>query len=454
MNTDPSLSCAPVKPGDILAGKYRVDGVLGIGGMGVVVAATHLQLGQRVAIKFLLPEAFRLGAALERFAREARAAALLKSDNVARVIDVATLESGAPYMVMELLEGDDLGAVIQQRGPLPLPEVIDFVVQACDAIAEAHSLGIIHRDLKPKNLFLTRRRNGAPLVKVLDFGISKVGGVAGGDHSLTKTSDVMGSPNYMAPEQIRSSRNVDERTDIWALGVIIYELLTGHVPFEAETVPQLCSMVLEQAPPPLATIRPDIPSAFVRIVERCLAKDPAGRFANVNELVAALSPGTRIAAPHAMAITGGATPVSPLALSSAAVIASGGTSVTVGRSTDGANPRSTKAIVAVITTLLVVVGVAAAFGWQRVAGEMAGRSPSSSAPTAASVPVVTSTPILAVTVAAATAAQDSAAPSASTTHAPSTHGPIAGPTTVQPKPLASSKPPAASGDQFLPDERK
>jgi eukaryotic-like serine/threonine-protein kinase len=453
MNDDPSLSRAPVRPGDILAGKYRVDGVLGIGGMGVVVAATHLQLGQRVAIKFLLPEAFRLSAALERFSREARAAALLKSDNVARVIDVATLESGAPYMVMELLEGYDLGAVIQQRGPLPLAEVIDFVVQACDAISEAHSLGIIHRDLKPKNLFLTRRRNGAPLVKVLDFGISKVGGTAGGDHSLTKTSDVMGSPNYMAPEQIRSSRNVDERTDIWALGVIVYELLTGRVPFEAETVPQLCSMVLEQSPPPLSTIRPDVPLQTVRIVERCLAKDPAARFASVNELVAALTPGAVMSAPRPVATTSDATPVSPLALSSGAVMASGGTSVTLGR-TNG--PRSMKAIVALIATLVVLVGVAAAFGWHRVVGPTVAQSPAaSSGPAAASPPSVATPPTAPAAEAKLTTVQDSGAPSASTPHTAAAHGAAMGgspvtATTTKPPP----KPMAAPGDQFLPDERK
>jgi serine/threonine protein kinase len=456
MNADPTLSRAPVQPGDILAQKYRVDGVLGVGGMGVVVAATHLQLGQRVAIKFLLPEAFRLSAALERFAREARAAALLKSDNVARVIDVATLESGAPYMVMELLDGDDLGAVIQQRGPLPLAEVIDFVVQACDAIAEAHSLGIIHRDLKPKNLFLTRRRNGTPLVKVLDFGISKVGGPAGSDHSLTKTSDVMGSPNYMAPEQIRSSRNVDERTDIWALGVIIYELLAGHVPFEAETVPQLCSMVLEQPPAPLASVRPDLPIDVVRIVERCLAKDPAARFPNVAALVAALAPGTAPSPPRPMATTGGATPISPMALSSGAVMASGGTSVTLGRSAIVTKSRSTKGVVAVIATLVVVIGVAAAFGWQHVAGLGAAHSPAaSSAPAAGGAPTVDPTPTASIKETPTSPPQDSSAPSASATHAPTAHPPAWGTSaTATAQPKVAPKATATGGGDFLPDERK
>ena len=280
---------APVKEGDILAGKYRVEGVLGVGGMGVVVSATHIELGQRVAVKFLLPVALRNAGALQRFAREARLAVKLRSDHVTRVLDVGSLESGAPYMVMELLDGDDLGTVLEKRERLPVGDAVEYVLQACDAVAEAHALGIVHRDLKPRNLFLTRKLNGAPHVKVLDFGISKVAQVEG-DHALTRTNDVMGSPNYMAPEQLRSAKDVDNRSDIWALGVILYELLTGRVPFLAETITQLCSMVLEKDPLPVEQLCAQVPAGLAQVVARCLTKDPDLRFSSVNQLAEALLP--------------------------------------------------------------------------------------------------------------------------------------------------------------------
>jgi eukaryotic-like serine/threonine-protein kinase len=283
------LGSIPINSGEVLAGKYRVDRILGVGGMGVVVAATHLQLHQQVALKFMLPEALRIPSFVERFAREARAAARLKSDHVARVLDVGTLESGSPYMVMEYLEGSDLGTVIETRGALPIEAAVDCVLQACDAVAEAHSIGIVHRDLKPRNLFLTQRNDGRALVKVLDFGIAKHK-AQGGDLSLTKTTDVMGSPNYMSPEQLRASRAVDDRSDIWALGVILYELLTGLLPFAAESVTQLIAMVLTDHPRPIRGVRFDVPEELARIIERCLEKDPAARFASVAELALALAP--------------------------------------------------------------------------------------------------------------------------------------------------------------------
>ncbi|HEY3237074.1 MAG TPA: protein kinase, partial [Polyangiaceae bacterium] len=223
--------------------------------------------------------------------REARSAVKIESEHVARVIDVGELTNGAPYMVMEYLDGNDLGHLVSQRGKLPIDEVIDYVLQACEAIAEAHAKGIVHRDLKPSNLFLTRRPDGTTMVKVLDFGISKAtltGPSSGPDMALTKTTAVMGSPLYMAPEQMRSTRSVDARADVWALGVILYELLTGRVPFEATTMPELCVMVLSDPMPPLGEHRPDAPPALSAVLARCLEKDPARRFANVSELANAL----------------------------------------------------------------------------------------------------------------------------------------------------------------------
>ncbi len=278
----------PVRPGDVLAEKYRVDRVLGVGGMGVVVAATHLQLQQRVALKFMLDAGLTQPMLVERFGREARAAVRLRSDHVARVLDVGTLDTGSPYIVMEYLDGSDIGSVLEQRGAMPVEMAVDCVLQACDAVAEAHALGIVHRDLKPRNLFLTARNDGRALVKVLDFGISKH--TTGSDLSLTRTTEIMGSPSYMSPEQFRSAKSVDERSDIWALGAILYELLTGQVPFVADSVTALTAMVLMDAPRPLATLRANVPNQLVRAVERCLEKDPRARFQSVAEFALALEP--------------------------------------------------------------------------------------------------------------------------------------------------------------------
>jgi serine/threonine-protein kinase len=256
--------------------------------MGVVVAATHLQLHQKVALKFMLGKCVGQASMIERFVREARAAARLRSDHVARVIDVGTLETGSPYIVMEYLEGTDLGSLIETRGRLGIELSVDCLLQACDAVAEAHAIGIVHRDLKPRNLFLTTRNDGSALVKVLDFGISKH--TTGVDHSLTSTSEVIGSPSYMSPEQFRSAKSVDQRSDIWALGTILYELLTGQLPFVAETITALAAMVLIEEPRPLLSFRDDIPLPLARTIERCIKKDPASRFQSVAELALALQP--------------------------------------------------------------------------------------------------------------------------------------------------------------------
>lgn len=283
---------AGVEPGQILIGKYRIERVLGIGGMGVVVAATHVHLEERVAIKFLLPEALYNSEAVARFIREARAAVRIKSEHVARVSDVGTLESGSPYMVMEYLEGTDLSELVQRQGAMSVPDAVESLLQACEAIAEAHALHIVHRDLKPANLFMIRRPDGTPSVKVLDFGISKIGGPPGtaSDMGMTKTTAVMGSPLYMSPEQMASSRDVDQRTDIWALGVILYELISGRIPFNADTMPQLCAMILQQSPPALRTIRPEVPEGLEQVIARCMQKERSQRYNTVAELAQALLP--------------------------------------------------------------------------------------------------------------------------------------------------------------------
>lgn len=354
-----------VAPGDVLAGKYRVERILGVGGMGIVVAATHLQLDQRVALKFMLAQGMKQGPLVERFTREARAAVRLKSDHVARVLDVGVLETGSPYMVMEYLEGDDLGNVLEKRGPLGIEAAVDYVLQACDAVAEAHSLGIVHRDLKPRNLFLTRRNDGRALVKVLDFGISKQRSAT--DLSLTRTTEIIGSPNYMSPEQFRAARAADERSDIWALGVILYELVAGQVPFVADTVTQLTAMVLSEPPRPIHELRNSVPEEFVRVVDTCLQKDPAARFQSVARLAHALQrfapPDARDLAARIARIGGGSSAGTEDPAGPAQVTGSRqGTPSTWAGARSVAGPTSRRAKVALTVAIVGLVGGALGVG--------------------------------------------------------------------------------------------
>ena len=256
--------------------------------MGVVVAAHHLQLDEKVALKFLLPAALKNPDAVARFVREARAAVKIKSEHVARVSDVGQLDGGSPYMVMEYLEGVDLAAWLKQRGPMAVEQAVEFVLQACEAIAEAHALGIVHRDLKPANLFCVRRADGLLSVKVLDFGISKLIVPGGEKQEMTRTSVVLGSPLYMSPEQVVSSKGVDPRTDLWSLGVILFELVSGRVPFEAEAVTELVVKIATCPPLALRAFHQDLPPGFEPLVMRCLEKERERRFQNVAELAIAL----------------------------------------------------------------------------------------------------------------------------------------------------------------------
>jgi serine/threonine-protein kinase len=276
--------------GEVVGGKFVVERVLGVGGMGVVVAAHHTHLEQTVAIKFLRRDAAKDELAVSRFLREARAVTVLQSEHVVRVMDAGRLDDGLPYLVMEYLNGLDLDQVLAQRGQLPLEEAVEYLLQAMEAVADAHAAGIVHRDLKPSNLFVTTRADGSSLVKVLDFGISKALDMGSKQVSLTATSMTLGSPLYMSPEQVRSSKTVDARTDIWALGIIAYELLAGVQPFEAETVTGLCAKIVADEPAPLRSVRPDVPPAFEAIVLRCLEKNAASRYQSVAELAAALRP--------------------------------------------------------------------------------------------------------------------------------------------------------------------
>jgi serine/threonine-protein kinase len=257
--------------------------------MGVVFQARHLGLDTHVAIKFLNEDALLDTSSTARLRREARATAKIGGAHVARILDVGTLETGGPFVVMELLAGRDLGALARERGRLPVSEAVSYVRQACDGVGCAHELGIVHRDLKPSNLFLARE-GGLAVIKVLDFGLSKVGDAATGSRAqrLTATDALVGSPVYMSPEQIGDPRAVDARSDVWSLGVILYELLTARFPFEGNTLPQVCTLILHGRPRALSELRPDVSPALVGLIERCLSKDAARRPADARALGAAL----------------------------------------------------------------------------------------------------------------------------------------------------------------------
>jgi eukaryotic-like serine/threonine-protein kinase len=283
----------PFQPGEIVAGKYEIGTLIGTGGMGYVVSATHIELGEKVALKFLRPECMSNEELVGRFAREARASVKIKSEYVARVFDVGNLPDGAPFIVMEYLEGKDLFEVVREQGPLTIKLAVEYVMQACEALAVAHASGVVHRDIKPENLFLTQRAQGMDIIKVLDFGISKValtGSAFESKMPLVRTMMPMGSPVYMSPEQIRASQDIDARTDIWSLGCVLYELLTGSAAFDAPSLTQLSATILEQSAPPLRALCPNAPLELEAIVMRCLEKDPSRRFQDVGELAIALYP--------------------------------------------------------------------------------------------------------------------------------------------------------------------
>jgi len=283
---------AIARPGSLIAQKYRVEQILGHGGMGAVVAATHRRLGQRVAVKILYPSTARSPGAIARFLREAQAAAALQNEHVVRVVDFGRHDDTLPFMVMEYLVGTNLAQVVATRGPLPVDEAIQYVVQSSEAVAEAHERGIVHRDIKPANLFLTSRSDGSSLIKVLDFGISKAARMASNaDYApdLTATADTLGTPMYMSPEQVRSTKNVTAQADIWALGVVLYELLAGIPPFWADSLPALSAKIVADTPVPLSRHRNDLPGGLDSVVMWCLEKDPSRRPASVAELAASLS---------------------------------------------------------------------------------------------------------------------------------------------------------------------
>jgi serine/threonine-protein kinase len=399
----------PLQIGEIVADKYRLDAVVGRGGMGIVFRATDLVLDRRVAMKVMARRANE-GDAVARFLREGRAAVKLTSDHVARVFEVGMASGGVPFMTMEYLEGRDLDGELEARGTLPVEEAVGYVLQAAEAIAEAHALGIVHRDLKPNNLFLARRPGGRVAVKVLDFGISKVMHVDAPTR-LTTTGAQLGTPLYMAPEQMRSSRDVDGRVDVWALGVILYEALTGQAPFRGQSVTELAIVVATEAPRAPRSLRPDLPEGLEAAILRCLEKDPDARFATAETLAAALEPfagrfaGARTPAPTPPARTDRSTRGSSEALAKTKLDTSSSGSKRVARmaSTDvtwgTASRQATRGgrRLMAIGVAVLLLGVAAVGGYKVLGRSAPGASSSpppettlSAPPNASVVPVPTS----------------------------------------------------------------
>jgi serine/threonine protein kinase len=281
---------APVREGDVLAGRYRVERVLAMGGMGIVVAARHVQLNHRVAVKVLTHNG-ESTQANARFLTEAKASALLRSDHVVHVSDVGTLDNGKPFMVMELLDGLDLAQVLEAEGRLAIEVAVDYTLQACEGLAEAHAARIVHRDLKPGNLFRVRKKDGSEQIKVLDFGVSKaLSKDIRAEGTVTTTDAVFGSPLYMSPEQMQSASKADERSDIWSLGVVLYELLTRRMPFDAESMAGLAVRIATDPPTRLLSVLPNAPLELEAVIMKCLEKKQDARYPNVAELAADLEP--------------------------------------------------------------------------------------------------------------------------------------------------------------------
>ena len=276
-------------PGTVLLSKYRIDEVLGTGGMGKVLRASHLYLQQSVAIKVLLPHMADSASTVSRFLREAQATVNLKSEHIARVIDVGTMPGSGdsapiPFMVMEYLEGNDLNQILRHHGPQTPAVVCDLMLQACEGMAEAHAMGIVHRDIKPSNFFITRRADGTMLLKILDFGISKT---PVGVTELTGTQTILGTPTYMAPEQMKTSKGAEPRSDIWSIGVVMYQLITGRPPFSGESYAELVLKVNNEAPAPFMV---PLPPGLGQVILRCIEKSPNMRPQNVGELARQLAP--------------------------------------------------------------------------------------------------------------------------------------------------------------------
>lgn len=276
----------PFCVGTTLSGRFRLERVIGLGGISVVYEATHLGLGTSVALKLLRPQALQCPELVKRFAQEARIAIQLRHPNVVTVMDAGELSEGVPYMAMELLAGEDLGQCITRHGKLSVAQAVDYGMQLCAALAQAHARGILHRDLKPTNLFLTETE-GRSQLKVIDFGISKQTIMQPGQY-ISLTKEIVGTPAYMSPEQMRSARDVDARTDVWSFGITMYEMLTGQLPFGNGAMPDVYARIITRPPPRLGL--DESLNRLEDVILHCLVRDPNRRFQAINAVARALAP--------------------------------------------------------------------------------------------------------------------------------------------------------------------
>ncbi len=354
-------------PGARVAGKYRIERIVGRGGMGIVYAAHHEVLDHRVALKILTPEVAAQPTAVTRFLNEARLAARLRSEHLCQVLDAGVTETGLPYIAMELLEGCDLARLlVDRRAPLPPGEAVEYVIQALDAVSEAHARGVIHRDLKPSNLFLTHTPDGRPTVKVLDFGISKVDDAFAPEGmapaNLTQSRAIIGSPTYMSPEQIQNIRRTDHRTDIWSLGVILYELMTRTQPFRGETPGEIFVRIIEGQLVPPSQVTAAIPKPLSDIVVRCLRRNVDERFDTVASLAEAIAPfawyphaESLARMRHALGARGRSGEHSAPGTTSAAIVPPPRASTTAGATQTGAGTKVLIVLAATVPLLLVAL---------------------------------------------------------------------------------------------------
>jgi serine/threonine-protein kinase len=443
MAGDPAISATLPVPGERVAGKYRIERIVGRGGMGVVYAAHHIVLDQRVALKILAPEVASQNTAVTRFLTEARLAARLKSERLCQVIDAGVTENGLPYIAMELLEGCDLARLLyERRGPLPVGEAVEYVVQALDAVAEAHARGVVHRDLKPSNLFLTQHTGAPPVIKVLDFGISKVDEAFGTGGSLptnvTASRAIIGSPTYMSPEQIQNVKKTDHRADIWSVGIILYELMSNTLPFRGDTAGEIFVQIIEGKLTPLSKIRPEVPVALSDIVARCLTRNPDERFDSVVSLAEALAPyawykhhNTLTRMRRAVGTRHGAMTPGTTSASVPAAVKTGSSTQIGMRDRDGGTGRKVLLGLAALVPL-VLIPLAGIFVVQRIGHKPAEATHATAEPLPAAAPDTAA-------VATVTAMATAAAPAVTTTAAETATAPAAATATEAPTAPASTQ---------------
>jgi eukaryotic-like serine/threonine-protein kinase len=436
----------PALVGTVLDGKFQIEKELASGPGGDVYEAVHLGLGSRVAVKVLrpgIPETADIRR--KRFMREARVAARIKSDHVVRVFDIVAPERGITYIVMELLDGETLLERFRRVGPMPAEEAIGYILQAAKPLAELHDAGIIHRDVKPSNIFIARDADGKERVKLLDFGVAAFQQPVARESSLTLSEAIVGTPRYMAPEQVVASSRVDARTDVWALGVTLYELLAGTPPFRGETVLAVLNQIERQEPKPLGFIAPSVPRALAALVHRCLEKDPALRPADARALAAALG------APDDVAPTPPSTPrpsMRPRAVSLTNV--EGASPVQSPTTLDAPVPASLSSTrrrtAAIAVALSAIVVVLAAFASQRARESAVPNAPSAALPIASAPPVAAPPSVSAVV--------DAPAPTASTRAATALRPldpprPAAAPVRAKPAPRSVKSPRSSDDDDRI-----